>query len=130
MKGSLGDSRSSWEVSVSVRLYVGNIAYRATAEDLHAAFAGVVPVRSVHLPVDSETGRPRGFGFVEVPTEADADAAIASLHGYPVLGRQLVVSLARPREARLDRRASPHARSAAPLRPGPRALDRPGLRPI
>ena len=83
---------------MSVRLYVGNLSFRLTADEVGAAFSEVVPVESVYLPVDRQTGRPRGYGFVEVAATADADAAIEALNGRPLLGRPIVVHHARPRQ--------------------------------
>jgi cold-inducible RNA-binding protein len=76
---------------MSVRLYIGNVPYRVTPHELAAACAEVVPVQSVYLPIDKESGRPRGFGFVEVADEADADRLMAGLNGQPLQGRALVV---------------------------------------
>jgi RNA recognition motif-containing protein len=115
-------------IRLYVRLYVGNISYRATAEDLHAAFTEVATVLSVHLPVDRETGRPRGFGFVEVDSESGAEAVIQAMDGHLILGRALVVSLARPREERPDRRGAINGRDGYRDRPWPRHADRRPLR--
>ncbi len=83
---------------MSVRLYVGNLSFRLTADEVGAAFARVVPVESVYLPVDRQTGRPRGYGFVEVAEGADAESAIDALNGQALLGRPIVVHHARPRQ--------------------------------
>ncbi len=80
-------------------IYVGNLSYTATQEDLEAVFAEYGVVKQVYLPVDRETGRKRGFGFVEMSTDAEEDAAIADLDGAEWMGRQLKVNKARPREA-------------------------------
>lgn len=115
---------------MSTRLYVGNIAYRATAEDLRAAFAAVARVLSVHLPVERETGRPRGFGFVDVAaeTDADADAVIESMNGQLLFDRSLVVNLARPQEERVDRRGPADGRNGSPPSYRFQRTDRPRLR--
>jgi RNA recognition motif-containing protein len=115
---------------MSVRLYVGNISYRATEDDLHAAFAGVVAVRSVHLPVDRETGRLRGFGFVEVDTDAAAETLIQTMQGQMVLGRALVISLAHPRTEHPPRRVSGGAVHNRRPRGGQPAEHRFGSRPV
>lgn len=80
-------------------IYVGNLSYTATQEDLEAVFAEYGVVKQVYLPVDRETGRKRGFAFVEMSTEAEENAAIADLNGAEWMGRQLKVNKARPREA-------------------------------
>ncbi|MDG2992204.1 RNA-binding protein [Candidatus Synechococcus calcipolaris G9] len=80
-------------------IYVGNLSYTATQEDLEAVFAEYGGVKQVYLPVDRDTGRKRGFGFVEMSTDAEEDAAIADLDGAEWMGRQLKVNKARPREA-------------------------------
>jgi RNA recognition motif-containing protein len=111
-------------------LYVGNISYRATEDDLHAAFDGVVTVRSVHLPIDRETGRFRGFGFVEVDTDAAAETLMQTMQGRPLLGRTLVISLAHPRAEQTPRHRSSghgqdrrsHAGAHADHRFGPRPV--------
>lgn len=79
-------------------IYVGNLSYTATQEDLEAVFAEYGSVKQVYLPVDRETGRKRGFGFVEMSTDAEEEAAIADLDGAEWMGRQLKVNKARPRE--------------------------------
>lgn len=84
-------------------VYVGNLSYEATQEDVTEVFKEYGSVKRVQLPSDRETGRMRGFGFVEMETEAEEDAAIAQLDGAEWLGRTLKVNKARPRE---DRRPS------------------------
>ena len=79
-------------------LYVGNLSYQATEEDLNAAFADYGSVKRVVLPTDRETGRMRGFAFVEMSDDAQEDAAISALDGAEWMGRQLRVNKARPRE--------------------------------
>ena len=83
-----------------VRLFVGNLSYSTTEADLRAYFATVAPPSHVALPVDRETGRPRGFAFVEFPDRAQADAAIQKFNGQVFNGRPLAVSEARAREDR------------------------------
>jgi cold-inducible RNA-binding protein len=84
---------------VAVRLFVGNMPYGATEADLRAHFSAVGQPSQVVLPVDRETGRPRGFAFVEFLERADAEAAIQRFNQQPFMGRPLSVSEARPREA-------------------------------
>ena len=85
---------------MSTKLYVGNLSYRVTSEDLQEYFAGAGPVESANVVFDRETGRSRGFGFVEMATEDAANAAIAQFNGQEYDGRNLVVNEARPREDR------------------------------
>jgi len=86
-------------------IYVGNLAYTATQEEVEAVFAEYGTVKRVQLPVDRETGRKRGFGFVEMETEEEEDAAIEALDGAEWMGRDLRVNKARPREDRQERRS-------------------------
>jgi len=78
-------------------VYVGNIAYEVTSEDLNKFFAEYGEVKRVYLPADRETGRPRGFGFVEMESESQEEAAINQLDGVEWKGRVLKVNKARPR---------------------------------
>jgi RNA recognition motif-containing protein len=80
-------------------IYVGNLSYQATTEDLTEVFAEYGTVKQIYLPIDKETGKMRGFGFVEMSTDAEEDAAITELDGAEWMGRQLRVNKARPREA-------------------------------
>ena len=81
-------------------IYVGNLSYQVTEADLTSAFAEYGTVKRVQLPTDRETGRMRGFGFVEMNTDAEEDAAIAALDGAEWMGRDLKVNKAKPREDR------------------------------
>ncbi len=81
-------------------IYVGNLSYDVTQDDLNAVFAEYGTVKRVQLPLDRETGRPRGFGFVEMSTEAEETAAIEALDGAEWMGRDLRVNKAKPREER------------------------------
>lgn len=81
-------------------IYVGNLPYQVTQEDLSSIFAEYGTVKRVQLPTDRETGRPRGFGFVEMSTDSEEDAAIEALDGAEWMGRDLRVNKARPREDR------------------------------
>lgn len=81
-------------------VYVGNLSYDATQEDVNDVFAEYGTVKSTHLPTDRETGRPRGFAFVEMETEEQEAAAIEALDGAEWMGRALKVNKAKPREPR------------------------------
>lgn len=81
-------------------IYVGNLAYSASQEDVATIFAEYGTVKRVQLPVDRETGRKRGFGFVEMSSDAEEDAAIEALDGAEWMGRDLRVNKARPRTER------------------------------
>ncbi len=83
---------------METRLYVGNLAYSATEEELKSMFGQAGTVTSVAVIKDRETGRSKGFAFVEMASEADAQQAIDMLNGKKVGGRDLRVSIARPRE--------------------------------
>jgi cold-inducible RNA-binding protein len=84
---------------VAVRLFVGNMPYGATEADLRAHFSQVGPPSQIVLPVDRDTGRPRGFAFVEFQDRGMAEQAIQRFNQQPFMGRPLSVSEARPREA-------------------------------
>ncbi len=81
-------------------VYVGNLSYTATEDDLTEVFKEYGDVKRVQLPVDRETGRPRGFAFVEMAQETEEDAAIEDLDGAEWMGRTLKVNKARPRTER------------------------------
>ena len=83
------------------KLYVGNLAFSVSSSDLEQLFSEFGTVEFAGVIEDRETSRSRGFGFVEMSTAAEADAAIAGLHDREHLGRRLMVNEARPREARL-----------------------------
>jgi RNA recognition motif-containing protein len=85
---------------MSNKLYVGNLSFRVTNEDLHDYFAAAGTVESANVVFDRETGRSRGFGFVEMASEDDANNAIAQFNGQEYDGRNMVVNEARPREDR------------------------------
>ena len=82
------------------KLYVGNLSFRVTSEDLQEHFSAAGAVDSANVVYDRETGRSRGFGFVEMASEDDATAAIAQFNGQEYDGRNMVVNEARPREDR------------------------------
>jgi RNA recognition motif-containing protein len=81
-------------------IYVGNLSYQVTEEDLKQAFQEYGKVNRVQLPTDRETGRPRGFAFVEMESDAEETAAIDALDGAEWMGRDLKVNKAKPREER------------------------------
>ena len=85
---------------MAVRLFVGNMPYGATEADLRAHFSGAGEPSQIVIPVDRETGRPRGFAFVEFQDRAVAEAAVSRFNQQPFMGRSLSVSEARPREER------------------------------
>ena len=78
-------------------IYVGNLSFDATQDDLMQAFGEYGTVKSAHLPTDRETGRKRGFAFVEMGTEAEEATAIEALDGAEWMGRDLKVNKAKPR---------------------------------
>lgn len=82
------------------KLYVGNLSFRVTSEDLQEYFGAAGPVESANVVMDRETGRSRGFGFVEMASEDAATAAISQFNGQEYDGRNMVVNEARPREDR------------------------------
>jgi RNA recognition motif-containing protein len=85
---------------MAARLFVGNLPYDTTEADLRAHFAAVGPISYISLPTDRETGRPRGFAFIEFIERADAEEAIRRLHNQAFQGRPLAVNEARAREGR------------------------------
>jgi RNA recognition motif-containing protein len=83
---------------MSTKLYVGNLSFRVTSEDLIEHFSQAGAVDSANVVFDRETGRSRGFGFVEMGSSDDANSAIAQFNGQEFDGRNMVVNEARPRE--------------------------------
>jgi RNA recognition motif-containing protein len=81
------------------KLYVGNLPYDTSDQDLQALFAGAGTVESVNLMRDMATGRARGFAFVEMATDEDAQKAISTLNNHDLGGRNLTVNEARPKTA-------------------------------
>ena len=80
-----------------MKIYVGNLSYETTEDELAAEFGAFGKVDSVAIPSDRFSGRPRGFAFVEMPTKAEADAAIAGMNGKSLKNRTIVVNESRPR---------------------------------
>lgn len=87
-----------------MNIYAGNLSYDLTEEELREAFAAYGQVASAKIIVDRDSGRSKGFGFVEMPDQAEAEAAIAALDGQDLRGRGLRVNEAKPRSN--DRRRS------------------------
>jgi RNA recognition motif-containing protein len=81
-------------------IYVGNLSYEVTQEALNTVFAEYGSVKRIQLPTDRETGRLRGFAFVEMGSESEETAAINALDGAEWMGRDLKVNKARPKEDR------------------------------
>ena len=80
-----------------MNIYVGNVSFKMTDEDLREAFEAHGEVRSASIVMDRDTGRSRGFGFVEMPDNDEAEAAIKALDGEEIQGRPVRVNEARPR---------------------------------
>src|ERR1041385_6680160 len=84
---------------MSTKLYVGNLSFNTTNQDLNELFGAIGTVESSNVIEDRETGRSRGFGFVEMASENDAQKAITELNGKEVDGRQLKVNEAKPQNS-------------------------------
>ena len=85
---------------MATNLFVGNLSFGTTNSDLEALFAQAGTVASVNIIMDRETGRSRGFGFVEMGSEGEAEAAISQFNSHELQGRALTVNEAKPRESR------------------------------
>jgi len=85
---------------MTMRLYVGNLSFQTTSQDLQDYFSQAGTVESANVVEDRETGRSRGFGFVEMATKEEGEAAIQQFNGKELNGRSLTVNEARPREDR------------------------------
>jgi RNA recognition motif-containing protein len=103
---------------MSVRLFVGNLSYDVTEAELREHFSTVAPLSYVSLPTDRESGRPRGFAFVEFQDRAQAEEAIRRFNNQPFKGRPLAVNEARARENSSDIRRN------APAQPSPSRTER------
>src|SRR5688500_8473153 len=88
------------KIIMSTKLYVGNLSFDTTTQDLETMFGESGTVQSANIIEDRETGRSRGFGFVEMSSKEEAKAAISALDGKEVEGRNLKVNEAKPREDR------------------------------
>jgi cold-inducible RNA-binding protein len=107
---------------MSVRLFVGNLPYSATEVDIREHFGTVGNPIQIVIPTDRETGRPRGFAFVDYDDRGMAERAIQQLHGQPFKGRPLSVSEARPREARPPMGAGGFSGPPRPMGGPPRSM--------
>lgn len=87
-----------------MNIYVGNLAYSVTEDELQTLFGEFGEVSSANIIIDKFTGRSKGFGFVEMPNNSEADEAIKALNGKVVQGRDIKVNQARPRGDRAPRR--------------------------
>jgi RNA recognition motif-containing protein len=85
---------------METKLYVGNMSYNTTDEDLRLLFAQAGTVKSVEVIKDRDSGRSKGFAFVEMSSQEEVESAIKAFNGYSLDNRQLKVSMARPREER------------------------------
>ena len=85
---------------MSMKLYVGNLAFETSGENLRQHFAQAGTVETATVVEDRDTGRSRGFGFVEMATKEEGEAAIARFNGNDLNGRNLTVNVAKPRESR------------------------------
>lgn len=83
---------------MNLKIYVGNLPFSASEEDLKKFFSEAGAVQSVKIVTDAYSGKPRGFGFVEMASEADAQKAISLLNGKPLMDRTLVVNEAKPQK--------------------------------
>jgi RNA recognition motif-containing protein len=99
---------------MAVRLFVGNLPYDVTEAELRAHFAAIGPLASLSLATDRDTGKPRGFAFVEFSTRADAEDAMSRLNDHAFKGRALVVNEARARDAHVPPSASRPTASRPP----------------
>ena len=82
------------------KVYVGNLPYDTTEEEIRQLFSGAGTVASASIVTDRETGRSKGFGFVQMGSQAEAEKAVSMFNGYQLHNRALKVDLARPREER------------------------------
>jgi RNA recognition motif-containing protein len=121
-----GHFRTTEEREMAKKLYVGNLSYNVTEEALRDVFAPLGEVQSVKIITDAATGRSKGFGFVEMAQDEDADKAIATLNGTNVMDRALNVSEARPQTERGGRGGSRPGGGGG--RGGQRGFDRGGGR--
>lgn len=100
LEASVNPAGEKVKNTMSMKLYVGNLAFETSSNDLQTLFAQAGTVESVSLIEDRETGRSRGFGFVEMSTKEEGNAAVAQFNGKDVGGRTLKVNEAKPRENR------------------------------
>lgn len=86
-----------------MKIYIGNMPYSITSEELEALFGAHGRVQDAQVITDRETGRSKGFGFIDMPDNSEADEAIKALNGTQLSGRQITVNQARPRRERTRR---------------------------
>ena len=98
-------------------IYVGNLSYDVTQDDLSDVFSEYGTVKRVQLPTDRETGRPRGFGFVEMNSDTEEQKAIDALDGAEWMGRDIKVNKAKPREERNPGNSGGNRRSSGGYSP-------------
>ncbi|MCS6871403.1 MAG: RNA-binding protein [Anaerolineae bacterium] len=110
------------------KLYVGNLSYNSTAENVRALFAEAGEVVDVAIIMDRETGRSRGFGFVEMATEEAGREAIKRFDGYMLDNRRLTVNAARPRTDRREEFGGGRSSGGNRERSSDRSSDRNGMR--
>ena len=89
---------------MSINIYIGNLSYQASEEDLRELFGEFGQIENVKIITDRETGRSKGFGFIEMQNDAEAEESIEELNGVMFQNRELVVNKARPRRERPKRR--------------------------
>ena len=94
------DCRRSTREGKELRIYVGNFGFDTSEQEIRGAFEAHGEVQEVSMIQDRDTGRPKGFAFVEMPTESEAQAAIGALNGQEFVGRPITVNEARPRASR------------------------------
>src|SRR5262245_54707067 len=97
-----GSVRTAIIIDMNNKLFVGNLSFNTTENDLHDTFAAHGTVVEASLVMDRMTGRARGFGFVTMSTDEEAQKAVDALNGASLDGRNLTVNVARPREERAD----------------------------
>lgn len=87
-----------------MNIYIGNLSYNISEEELESAFGEYGQVTTTNIIKDRETGRSKGFAFVEMPNDSDAETAISNINGKPLAGRPVKVNQAKPRERRPQQR--------------------------
>src|SRR5919112_659528 len=109
---------------MSMKLYVGNLSFQTSSSDLQDLFSQAGTVESASVVEDRDTGRSRGFGFVEMSSKEEGEAAIARFNGNDLNGRNLTVNVAKPRESRNGGRTPPSPARRDSRRPVRRKLNR------